>query len=225
MDIDVLKTLACCPLFHHLDETDIESALQDVGYRIVHFDKGDVYALMGDPCKYADIIVKGEMTARMGGMSGKFVEVTTLRPGNMIAPAFIYAKNNSLPVSVEPETGVDLLRLSADSLRLLMGRNERIEWNFIEMLSNINVFLTSKMRFLSLLSVREKVASLILEQVRRQGSRTITLDKSRQEIADTFGIQKFSLIRELKTFQEEGVIEMKGKTITILKPSSLSRHA
>ena len=42
------------------------------------------------------------------------------------------------------------------------------------------------------------------------------LERSRQEIADSFGIQKFSLLRVLSDFEKEGAIEIHGRTIKIL---------
>ena len=95
--------------------------------------------------------------------------------------------------------------------------------NFIRILSNIDVFLTHKMKILSLFTVREKVAYLLLERAGEQGSDEIHLERSRQEIADSFGIQKFSLLRVLSDLEKEGVIEIKGKNIKILDRHKLSR--
>jgi CRP-like cAMP-binding protein len=168
------------------------------------------------PCKYADIIIRGEMSARMVGLSGKYVEVSRLQSGNIVAPAFIFAKDRAMPVSVETETDMEILRMMPKELTRLMDMDDRVRTNFIVTLSNINVFLTRKMRMLSLLTVREKVAFLILDTATKQKSETIHLDKSRQEIADTFGIQKFSLMRCLSEFAESGAISVEGKNITIL---------
>lgn len=55
----------------------------------------------------------------------------------------------------------------------------------------------------------------------QQNSTTITLDKSRQSIAEEFGIQKFSLMRSLAALADEGIIEIDGKNIVILKPEQL----
>ena len=88
--------------------------------------------------------------------------------------------------------------------------------NFIQSLCDIDVFLTRKMRILSLLTVREKVSYFILTAAKEQGSDTIRLDKSRQEIADSFGIQKFSLLRSMSELVEAGAIQVDGKTITIV---------
>ena len=55
------------------------------------------------------------------------------------------------------------------------------------------------------------------EEQRRQQSNTILLSMSRQELADHFGIQKYSLQRALNELQESGAIHVDGKTIEILK--------
>ena len=113
--------------------------------------------------------------------------------------------------------------MQPEALKTLMDTDETIRMNFIRILSNIDVFLTHKMKILSLFTVREKVAYLLLERAGEQGSDEIHLERSRQEIADSFGIQKFSLLRVLSNLEKEGVIEIKGKNIKILDRHKLSR--
>ena len=55
----------------------------------------------------------------------------------------------------------------------------------------------------------------------RQVVSEVHLQRSRQEIADSFGIQKFSLLRVLSDFEKEGAIEIKGKVIKILNRSKM----
>ena len=107
---------------------------------------------------------------------------------------------------VELENGHQVLAHISGKLRM----------NYIRILSNIDVFLTQKMKVLSLFTVREKVAYLLMERAGEQGSNEVHLERSRQEIADSFGIQKFSLLRVLSDFEKEGAIEIHGRTIKIL---------
>ncbi len=211
-----MEALLRCPLFAGMHEIEIEMTLSGVHYNIVRLDAHDVYALAGMPCKHVDIIVSGELICRMSSLSGKQVEVSKLRMGNMVAPAFIFAKDKSLPVSVETESKVELFRMRPDVLKALINDDEHIRMNFIRTLSNIDVFLTQKMKVLSLFTVREKVAYLLLERSGEQGTNKVHLTRSRKEIADSFGIQKFSLLRVLSDFEKEGAIEIHGKDITIL---------
>ena len=111
--------------------------------------------------------------------------------------------------------------MTPETLKTLIDKDEDIRMNFIHTLSNIDVFLTQKMKVLSLFTVREKVAYLLLERAGEQNSNTIHLERSRQEIADSFGIQKFSLLRVLSDFEKEGIIRVDGKTIEILDRNKL----
>ena len=217
----MMQVLQKCPLFAGMSTLSIDLALGNISYQIINFAPRDVYTLAGMPCRFADIVLSGSLICRMVSLSGKQVEVTRLRPGNLIAPAFIFAKNNSMPVSVETDSEVTLLRMTPQTLKKLIDDDEDIRMNYIRSLSNIDVFLTHKMKVLSLFTVREKVAYLLLERAGEQNSNTIRLTRSRQEIADSFGIQKFSLLRVLSEFEKEGVIRVDGKTIEIIDRSRL----
>lgn len=217
----MMQVLQKCPLFAGMSTLSIDLALGNISYQIINFAPRDVYTLAGMPCRFADIVLSGSLICRMVSLSGKQVEVTRLRPGNLIAPAFIFAKNNSMPVSVETDSEVTLLRMTPQTLKKLIDDDADIRMNYIRSLSNIDVFLTHKMKVLSLFTVREKVAYLLLERVGEQNSNTIRLTRSRQEIADSFGIQKFSLLRVLSEFEKEGVIRVDGKTIEIIDRSRL----
>ncbi|MEZ7713884.1 Crp/Fnr family transcriptional regulator [Segatella salivae] len=217
----MMQVLQKCPLFAGMSTLSIDLALGNISYQIINFAPRDVYTLAGMPCRFADIVLSGSLICRMVSLSGKQVEVTRLRPGNLIAPAFIFAKNNSMPVSVETDSEVTLLRMTPQTLKKLIDDDADIRMNYIRSLSNIDVFLTHKMKVLSLFTVREKVAYLLLERAGEQNSNTIRLTRSRQEIADSFGIQKFSLLRVLSEFEKEGVIRVDGKTIEITDRSRL----
>ena len=217
----MMQVLQKCPLFAGMSTLSIDLALGNISYQIINFAPRDVYTLAGMPCRFADIVLNGSLICRMVSLSGKQVEVTRLRPGNLIAPAFIFAKNNSMPVSVETDSEVILLRMTPQTLKKLIDDDADIRMNYIRSLSNIDVFLTHKMKVLSLFTVREKVAYLLLERAGEQNSNTIRLTRSRQEIADSFGIQKFSLLRVLSEFEKEGVIRVDGKTIEIIDRSRL----
>ena len=93
--------------------------------------------------------------------------------------------------------------------------------NFIRCLSDIGSYLASKIGFLSLLTVREKVAGYLRSEAALQQSLHVRLDTSRQRLADSFAIQKFSLLRCLAEMEQQGIIKVDGKEITILAPERL----
>lgn len=221
MEVSMYEILTNSPFFNGLTAKEIKELLQTVNYKIVEYPAKEIYTLAGMPCKYADFILKGELISRMTGLSGKQVQINRLKACDLIAPAFIFAKNNAMPVSVETAQHTTIMRMMPSELKHLINTNECIRMNFIQLISSIDVFLTQKLRMLSLFTVREKVAYFLMKAAKEQKSRTIKLSNSRQEIADTFGIQKFSLLRCLSEFEDNGAIKIDGKQITILNSDKL----
>ena len=221
MEASMYEILTNSPFFNGLTAKEIKELLQTVNYKIVEYPAKEIYTLAGMPCKYADFILKGELISRMTGLSGKQVQIDRLKACVLIAPAFIFAKNNAMPVSVETAQHTTIMRMMPSELKHLIDTNERIRMNFIQLLSSIDVFLTQKLRMLSLFTVREKVAYFLMKAAKEQQSLSIKLSNSGQEIADTFGIQKFSLLRCLSEFEDNGAIKIDGKQITILNSDKM----
>ena len=119
-------------------------------------------------------------------------------------------------VAYQAMTNTKVLRIHSADFERLLELDSRLTKNFTVILSNLIAGLTKKVRML-LLSVRDKIVFFLKEEQRRQQSNTILLSMSRQELADHFGIQKYSLQRALNELQESGAIHVDGKTIEILK--------
>ena len=215
MDIDTLQGLKRCPLFKDLAEPEIIDLMHSVRYRVVHYRKGEVLAFEGSVCQSADIIISGEMVASLMGPSGRIIRVAAHQAGKLLAPAFLFASDNQYPVTVEAMTETIVLRLMPADLEKMLNSDHRLMMNYIRILSNIVCQLTKKVRMFSM-NVREKVSLYLKEQSRLQQTRKILLPLSRQELADYFGIQKYSLLRCLNELKQEGVILVDGRHIEIL---------
>lgn len=215
MDIDTLQGLKQCSLFQDLTEPEIIDLMHSVRYRVVHYRKGDVLAFEGSDCLFADIIISGEMVASLIGPSGRIIRVAAHQAGKLLAPAFLFASDNQYPVTVEATAETTVLRLMPTDLEKMLNSDQRLMMNYIRMLSNIVCQLTKKVRMLSM-NVREKVSLYLKEQSRQQQTQNIFLPLSRQELADHFGIQKYSLLRCLNELKQEGAILVEGRHIQIL---------
>lgn len=223
MEKNLLCALKECALFAGMSFQDMERALGNVSFKLIHYAKRDVYAVSGSQCHHLDIVICGSMVARMTGLSGRQVEVIRLKRGDVIGPCFLYSSNNSLPVTIETEDRVSIMRFSVDAFRALVDENTVTRWNFIRLLSDLNAYFVSKIRFLSLMTLKEKILYLIRSEIKQQGSKTITLARSRQRIADAFAVQKFSVLRCLSDLAEQGIISIKGRVITVIDTKRLQR--
>ena len=216
MDIDTLIGLSSCQLFKGLTDEEIMNAMHSVRYRVLTYKRGTLFAMAGDECLHADIVISGEMTASMMSPSGKIITLNLHHSGNMLAPAFLFAADNHYPVTVEAVVDTRVLRLMRTDVEALILIDSRIALNAIQILSNIVSFLTKKVSMLSM-SVREKVEIYFKEEQKKQQSRHLRIPLSRQALAEHFGIQKYSLQRCLREMQEAGEIQIEGRVVHLLK--------
>lgn len=212
----IVDVLTRCSLFRGMAEDDIHAVLVGIDHRTVEYAKGETYCLDGDLCRHADIVLGGQLVVRMTGMSGRQVEVIRLFNGDIIAPCFIFATDRRLPVGIEAVECTRVLRMSASTLESLVDTYPLIRHNFIATLSDIGSYLASRIGFLSLMTVREKVVFFLRSEAAAQHSLCLRLDKTRQCIADSFAVQKYSLLRCLADLQGQGIISVNGREIRIL---------
>lgn len=216
MDIDTLEGLRKCPLFEGFSDNEIIDLMHAIRYRVTRLFKGDFLFVAGEDCIHANILIDGEVVAYLEGASDRYIRMSTFHAGNMFAPAFLFAQERRYPVTVQATANTKVLRILSADFERLLELDSRLTKNFAVILSNLIAGLTKKVEML-LLSVREKIVFFLKEEQRRQQSNTIQLSMSRQELADHFSIQKYSLQRALNELQESGAIRVDGKTIEILK--------
>ena len=216
MDTETLEGIRKCPLFEGLTDNEIIDLMHAVRYRVTRLYKGDFLFVAGEDCLHANILLDGEVVAYLEGASDRYIRMSTFHAGNMFAPAFLFAQVRRYPVTVQATTNTKVLRILSADFERLLELDSRLAKNFTVILSNLIAGLTKKVGML-LLSVRDKIIFFLKEEQRRQQSNTIRLSMSRQELADHFGIQKYSLQRALNELQENGAIRIDGKTIEILK--------
>jgi len=217
MENNTLKALQLCPLFEKTGTDEIQRTMEGINYRYSRLGKKEPYTIHHD----VDIIIQGEMAVRMTGPSGKSMQVMTKSIGAIIAPACVFTSDSYIPVTYEVTKPTILLRMNQATLQEMLNSNERLRMNFVILLSNSCNYLARKVRMLTLHTVREKVAVFLLQESTYNRNTSFFLTKSRQEIADSFAIQKFSLQRCLREFADEGIIILEGKHITILNPQKL----
>ena len=215
MDTETLEGIRKCPLFEGLTDNEIIDLMHAVRYRVTRLFKSDFLFVAGEDCLHANILLDGEVVAYLEGASDRYIRMSTFHAGNMFAPAFLFAQVRRYPVTVQATTNTKVLRILSADFERLLELDSRLAKNFTVILSNLIAGLTKKVGML-LLSVRDKIIFFLKEEQRRQQSNTIRLSMSRQELADHFGIQKYSLQRALNELQESGAIRIDGKTIEIL---------
>jgi CRP-like cAMP-binding protein len=156
----------------------------------------------GDPCRALMVLVEGQAEARMTGEEGREVLVDHLKAPMLLAPAFLFATPNIVPVEVNAMTDCVVWHINREAFLGFMQHEPTVLRAFLEVLSQRGHFLSGKMRTFAVNSLRNR----ILEYLDANGSIT-----SVAAAAEQLGATRPSLSRVLSEMVSEGLITKDGK--------------
>ena len=96
--------------------------------------------------------------------------------------------------------------------------NYKLTQNMLKILSRKAFFLNQKVLILSSFTLRQKIASYLLQRVRESGLKNepLNLIFKREELADFIGTTRPSLSREMLLMQDDGIIELDKNTFKVI---------
>lgn len=151
----------------------------------------------GDPCRALMVLVEGQAESRMMGEEGRELLVDRLKAPMLLAPAFLFATPNIVPVEVNAVTDCVVWHINREAFFEFLQQEPTVLKAFLEVLSNRGHFLSGKMRTFAVNSLRNRV----LEYLEANGSITSVAD-----VAQQLGATRPSLSRILSDMLDEGVI-------------------
>lgn len=213
--MNMIAILSKSILFRNIPESDISGLLETTAYRVASYRPKDIIALQGTPCNYLMIVLNGLLQGQMVNDAGKLVVIEELEAAQLLAPAFLYAPKNNLPVNIIAMEPSEILFIHRDDFTVWMQQNKQLLQNFLMLISGRSHFLSDKIMFLSLKNIKNKIADYLLHKLPDAWSTVIHLTDTQQEIADSFGVTRPSLARALAEMEQEGIISIDRKVITI----------
>lgn len=210
-----------CTLFKGLGEKELEDILNYLKPRISQYSKGSVIAFEGDECLSLGIVITGSVEAQKIYSSGKTITMTKMGPGSMFGEAVVFTSAHQYPATITAVDKSAVVFIKSTDVIALCTRYPQVLKNFVENLSNRILLLNKKIRDLSYETLRQKIASYLLEEYKKQKRLTLKLPLSKKNLAEHMGVQRPSLSRELIKMREDGLISFQKDTVEILDVESL----
>ncbi len=217
-------SLLFCPLFKGISPNEIDVIMQSVESLTHRYSAGEIIAYRGDPYNSLMIIINGTAKGEMIDISGKVVKIEEMKTGMPLAIAFLFSNDNRLPVNISAVEETKILFLPKQSVIEIMQKNSLFLSNFLQLISNRAKFLSDRIWFLSFKTIREKLANYILEKAENDKT-NIKFELTQQEIADYFGVTRPAFARSVAKLQEDNIIKIDKKTITIIDKEKLKQIA
>lgn len=218
-----VQELAYCPLFRGMTQREHDAFLDRNVREILTFKKGETVVRQGDPIHSVMLLVQGSVRTEMITLEGNVLDIDILEAVIPMAPSFIYGAKNNYPFDVIAVDTAIFLNISKEAWLEEMANNKQLLTNFLTMNADLTLFLFNKLQMISLKSLRKKLATFFLEKTTIENA-SFTLKRSRTQLAEYFGVQRQSLARSLKEMEDEGIIQLKGRTVHVLDRSKLIRE-
>lgn len=219
----MIPTLVNNPLFRGITPERLLADLEEISFHTRSYKKGEILAQQGAVCNRLVILTKGSVRGEMIDYSGRLIKVEDIAAPRAIAPLFLFGEENRYPVEVTANEPTEVIELPKSSVLSLFRKNEQFLENYMNLSANYARTLSDKLFFMSFKTIRQKLASYLLRLYKQQQQTHITLDRSQQELSDYFGVSRPSLARELAHMQEDGLLIVDRKHITILQKEELVR--
>jgi len=200
-----------CKLF---ENTNIDLST----FTIKSYPNNKVIAEEGEISTSIGILLSGKVNVKAYTSGGKNFTVNTLTEGQMFGDMLLYSDNNkTYPGSLVSVGDSVILYMDNNRFKSLLHSNQTLCTNFLRLLSNKALSVTMKSKLLSQDSLRDKILFYLTQEKRKQDSNIISLNMTKEDLANLLFTQRPSLSRELKHMKDEGLIDYDRYTITLKK--------
>ncbi len=206
-------------LFDGISEAELDGMLHCLGAVSKGFKKGSFILMAGDPLTHVGIVLSGQATVFKTDLLGNRIVLGALTPPHLFAETFVCAGVSTSPVTVEAATDVTVLLLSFERIlhtcTSCCSHHSILIHNMLRIVAQKNMALSEKLDHMARKTTRQKIASYLLDQATRSGSRRFEIALDRQALADYLSVNRSALSRELSRISEEGAVDYQRNSFYI----------
>ena len=214
--------LSRVPLFARLSPAQI--SLLESNSSVVKFDKGHVVFLEGTQATGFYVVLSGQVKIYKSSPEGKEQILHILGPGEPFAEAAMF-QGGRFPANAMAIAPSRALYIEKSVLTKLMERDTELAMAMLASLSQRLRQMASMIGHLTLREVPSRLAVYLLHQAGEKDANTFDLDMSKGHLAGFLGATREALSRALARLEDQKLIRMDNRTITILDRDHLWRLA
>jgi CRP/FNR family cyclic AMP-dependent transcriptional regulator len=212
-----IQSLRSVPLFADLSDRDLEMLADRALSK--EYQPGEIIFSEGDPCAGLYVVQAGSVKIFNTSAGGREQVLHIEKAGNSLAELPVF-DGGSYPASTAAVDKCTLLFISKQDFRALCLERPEMSLKVLKVVSSRLRQLVGIIEELSFTTVRNRLASWLLQQARHKGQKTsrgieFTLSVNNQELAFQIGTVRELVSRNLSHFQSEGMLKVEGRNIII----------
>lgn len=217
----VLETLRRLPHFGGLDDATL--ARLAAASRLLRPGAGELIVHEGEPCRGFFAVRTGSVRVFRVAPDGRVQVLHRLGPGHSFAEAAVL-NMGAYPASAEAlEDGTEVIEVGAATFLALFDTDRRLPRVMVASLCGWLRTLLTRVEELSVHSAGARLARYLLDLPARdtESGLEIELPMSKKEIAELLGITPETLSRQLRRWDDQGVIRSERAGLVLLRPDTM----
>jgi CRP-like cAMP-binding protein len=200
---------------------ELDKDIADLGTRRAY--RKDAFLFLADEeAQGFYYILKGEVRVFRMDDSGKELEIVRLRPGDFFGEA-IALLQGKFPAFARAAQDTEVLFFERPAVFRELEKNPAAAMFWLLLLARKCQVLNRRIETLGLRTVRQRLAQYLLSFCRNDEPFHFDLSIKKVELARQLGTISETLSRNLRQLQEEGLIEVRRRQISIKSPRRLRK--
>lgn len=220
-EIAIANTLRSCQLFAGLPATDMQAIASMVVVKSL--DKGEYLFREGDVSHGFYIVQQGAVNVHRVNAVGKEQVIHVFRAGESFAEATL-ATDKGYPADGRAVENSQVLLVQKAAFLGLLRRQPELALRMLGAMSSHLRVLVSQLEDLTSKDVETRLANWLLKRCPRpvpDHPVAIELKTTKRVLASELGTVSETFSRTLAKFRDQQLIQVKGRSITLLNPSAL----
>lgn len=220
--LNILQLLPRFHLFSALDATHLAYVAEETQHIAV--DRGGIIFNRGDTAHGLFMLITGQVKLAVNSPQGTEKVIGIIGPGESFGEAIIFLDQAAFPIYAQATTESQLLLIPKQVIFNLLERDKSVSRKMLAGLSVRNRQLVQDIESVALLTSTQRLIGYLLQIAGTKTSDRVTLPASKTTIASLLNLTPETLSRTMQKLQQQGLIEVNGKEITIVDLAGLRTY-
>ena len=202
-------------MFKKKSKEEILNLFANINYNIKKYSKNDIIAIEGDICTSIGLILDGNVDIKRT-LGSKVIHLSSFSKGDVFGEVIAFSDINLYPATVIANSLCEVMFISKNDFIKFCTCNEEFLSMFLNTLTNKIFLLNNSITNLTFTSIRQKICNFLINEFKIQKSKNIKLNMTKDKLAESLGITRPSLSRELINMKNLSLISYDRNNILIL---------
>ena len=217
----LISSLRCCQLFSGLSQEDLNTIA--AFSRLKNLAKDESLFREGEPSVGFYLVQSGAINVHRVNAAGKEQVIHVFRSGESLAEAAL-ASERGYPANARAVEASAVLVIPKDPILQLISSRPDLAMRMLGSMSTHLRVLVGMLDDLTLKDVETRMLNWLVKSGLSARNGVIKLSATKRVLAAELGTSSETLSRTLARLRDDGLIEVSGKSITLLDPDTLARR-